>query len=103
MKSFAVFFAVFAAFAARAGAQLSPVPVKSPPLADTTNESPIYPVGDATPVYRAVLDLIYLDGSKRPPVIIMLDTAERRTSGFGNAWMHKSKMDTATVLAFARF
>ncbi len=90
--------------------QLSPVPVKDPPWADTTNESPIYPVGDAIPVYRAVLDLIYLDGNKRPSVIIMLDTAEGRMGGpcafakcLGEAWKHKSKMDTATVLAFARF
>jgi hypothetical protein len=110
MKSFVVLFAAFAVFAARGGAQLSPVPVKNPPWADTTNESPIYPVGDATPVYRAVLDLIYLDGSKRPPVIIMLDTAEGRVGGpcafarcIGDAWKHKSRMDTATVLAFARF
>lgn len=90
--------------------QKSPVPVKDPPWADTTNESPIYPVGEAVPVYRAVLDLIYLDGNSRPSVIIMLDTAEGRTSGpcafarcLGEAWKHKSKMDTATVLAFARY
>ncbi|HMG70368.1 MAG TPA: carboxypeptidase-like regulatory domain-containing protein, partial [Gemmatimonadaceae bacterium] len=96
--------------AEEAHGQLSPVPVKDPPWADTTNESPIYPVGDAIPVYRAVLDLIYLDGSKRPSVIIMLDTAEGRMGGpcafakcLGDAWKHKSKMDTVTVLAFARF
>lgn len=90
--------------------QYSPVPVKNPPWADTTGESPIYPVGDATPVYRAVLDLIYLDGSKRPSVIVMLDTAEGRMGGpcafakcIGVTWKHKSKIDTATVLAFARF
>jgi hypothetical protein len=40
----------------------------------------------------------------------MLDTAEGRMGGpcafakcLGDAWKHKSKMDTATVLAFARF
>ena len=96
--------------AREAHGQLSPVPVKNPPWADTTSESPIYPVGDAIPVYRAVLDLIYLDGNKRPSVIIMLDTAEGRMGGpcafakcLGDAWKHKSKMDTATVLAFAQF
>jgi hypothetical protein len=102
--------AFFAALVSSSGAQLSPVPVIAPAWADTTNESAIYPVGDATPVYRAVLDLIYLDGNKRPSVIIMLDTAEGRMGGpcafakcLGDAWKHKSKMDTATVLAFARF
>jgi len=90
-------------------AQTSPTPVK-PRSADTADESPLYPVGDATPVYRAVLDLIYLDGSKRPPVIIMLDSAEGGYTGgpcpvakcIENSWAHKSKMDTSTVLAFAR-
>ena len=102
--------AFFAAFASSSGAQFSPVPIKDPPWADTTGESPIYPVGEAVPVYRAVLDLIYLDGNKRPSVIIMRDTAEGRMGGpcafakcVGTVWKHKSKMDTATVLAFARF
>jgi hypothetical protein len=102
--------AASALIASQAHGQHSPVPVKDPPWADTTNESPIYPVGDAIPVYRAVLDLIYLDGNKRPSVIIMLDSAEGRMGGpcafakcLGAAWKHKSKMDTATVLAFARF
>ena len=88
--------------------QLSPVPVKDPPWADTTNESPIYPVGDAVPVYRAVLDLIYLDGSKRPPVIIMVDSAEGHMGGpcpfakcIGDPWKHKSKMDSSTLRAYA--
>jgi len=40
--------------ATAARGQQSPVPFWN----DTTNESPIYPVGDAAPVYRAVLDLI---------------------------------------------
>ena len=110
MKSFVALLTAFAAFASSSGAQLSPVPVQNPPWADTTGESPIYPVGEAVPVYRAVLDLIYLDGNKRPSVIIMRDTAEGRMGGpcafakcIGDVWKHKSKMDTATVLAFARF
>ena len=104
-----LFSAAFAAFAPSSGAQFSPVPVKNPPWADTTNESSIYPVGDAVPVYRAVLDLIYLDGNKRPPVIVMFDSAEGHMGGpcpfakcVGEVWKHKSKMDTSTVLAYAR-
>ena len=99
-----------AAIPSEAHGQQSPVPVKEPAWADTTNESPIYPVGDAVPVYRAVLDFIYVDGKARPSVIIMLDSAEGRMGGpcafakcLGDAWKHKSKMDTTTVLAFARF
>lgn len=91
-------------------AQLSPVPLKSPPpWADTTGESPIYPVGDAIPVYRAVLDLLYLDGDKRPPIIVLHDTAQRGLGGpcpfakcIGPAWKHRAKIDTATLLGFAR-
>jgi hypothetical protein len=96
--------------ASEAHGQVSPVPVKTPPWADTANESPIYPVGDAAPVYRAVLDLIYLDGSKRPPVIVLLDSAEGGHMGgpcpiakcVGYTWTHKSKMDTSTLLTYAR-
>jgi hypothetical protein len=94
--------------ASEAHGQRSPVPVKVPPWADTTNESPIYPVGDAAPVYRAVLDLLYLDGSKRPTVIIMVDSADGHMGGpcpiakcIGEAWKHKSKMDTSTLRAYA--
>ena len=97
------------AFASRSDAQHSPVPVKAPFRDDTTAESPIYPVGDAAPVYRSVLDLIYLDGNKRPAVIIMLDSAEGKMAGpcpfancVGQVWKHKSKIDTATVLSYAR-
>src|ERR1700682_2730261 len=98
MKAFAVLLVAFAVFVSSSGAQLSPTPVKTPPWADTVNESPIYPVGDAAPVYRTVLDLIYLDGSKRPPVIIMVDSAEGGHVGgpgpfakcIGDAWKHKS-------------
>jgi hypothetical protein len=99
----------FGTFPSTSVAQASPTPAKIL-SADTADESPLYPVGDATPVYRAVLDLIYLDGSKRPPVVIMLDSAEGGYTGgpcpvakcVENSWTHKSKMDTSTVLAFAR-
>lgn len=91
-------------------AQVSPVPVKTPFWDDTTAESPIYPVGDAAPVYRAVLDLIYLDGSKRPPLIVMVDSAEGGHVGgpcpfakcIGDVWKHKSRMDSSTLLTYAR-
>jgi hypothetical protein len=84
-------------------------PTAKIPSADTADESPLYPVGDATPVYRAVLDLIYLDGSKRPSVIIMLDSADGRHTGgpcpiakcIDYSWPHKSKIDESTMLAFA--
>jgi hypothetical protein len=88
--------------------QANPVPAKISFIDDSTGESPIYPTGDAIPVYRAVLDLLYLDGNKRPPVIIMLDTAEGHAGGpcpiakCIDTWKHKSEMDTATVLAYAR-
>lgn len=95
--------------AREAHGQRSPVPVKGPTWPDSTKESPIYPVGDATPVYRAVLDLIYLDGSKRPPVIIMIDSAEGGHMGgpcpfakcVDYSWAHKSKMDTSTMHTYA--
>ena len=106
--AFAALLLFFAAFVTTSGAQVKPVPAKTPPWDDTTHESPIYPVGDAVPVYRAVLDLLYLDGSKRPPVIIMLDSADGHTGGpcpiakcIGEPWKHKSKMDTSTMRAYA--
>ncbi|MGZ3556847.1 MAG: hypothetical protein ACXWM9_13460, partial [Gemmatimonadaceae bacterium] len=99
----------FAAFVRSTGAQVKTAPPKIPPWADTVGESPIYPIGDAVPVYRAVLDLLYLDGSKRPPVIVMIDSAEAHMGGpcpiakcLGEPWKHKSKMDSSTLRAYAR-
>ena len=102
MKLFAIAF--------NSAAQASPAPQKTPFWDDTLAESPIYPVGDAAPVYRAVLDLLYVDGDKRPSVIIMHDSAEGHMGGpcpfdkcpGGRVWKHKSKMDTATVMSYAR-
>jgi len=98
----------FAAFVPSSFAQVSPGPPKIPPWADTIGESPIYPIGDAVPVYRAVLDLLYLDGSKRPSVIVMLDSADEHMGGpcpiakcIGEGWKHKSKMDTSTMRAYS--
>jgi hypothetical protein len=101
----------FATIASSSQAQRNPAPPKTPFWDDTLAESPIYPIGDAAPVYRAVLDFIYVDGDKRPSVIIMHDTAEGHMGGPcpfdkcpGNTsgWKHKSKMDTATVMSYAR-
>ena len=79
-----------------------------PMWADTTGESNVYPIGDAVGVYRAVLDLLYIDGKEHPPVVVLWDTAQRHGSGpcpfekCKEQWPHKSKIDTATVLAFGR-
>lgn len=93
--------------ASSADAQRKPSYVR-PTWADTTGESDVYPIGDAVGVYRAILDLLYVDGNERPGVIVLWDTAQRQSGGpcavdpckYG--WPHKSKMDTATLLAFAR-
>jgi len=84
-----------------------PDPARRPPWADTAGESSIYPVGDAVDVYRAVLDLLFTDGNESPSVIVMHDTAEGHSNGpcpvaCVQPWPHKSKIDTATILAFAR-
>jgi len=107
LKCLLVVIAVMTA-ATSASGQSRRDPAARPPWVDTTGESGVYPHGDAVDVYRAVLDLLYIDGKKRPSVIVMHDTAEGR-SGDGpcpvecdRVWPHKSKMDTATVLAFAR-
>ena len=78
-----------------------------PPWADTARESNIYPVGDAVGVYTAVLDLYFRDGSDQPRIIVMHDTAEYRRGGpcpmqCPEAWLHKSKIDPSTELAFAK-
>ena len=78
-----------------------------PPWADTARESNVYPVGDAVGVYTAVLDLYYIDGTERPGVIVMHDTAEGHSGGpcpmqCPEAWLHKSKIDESTMLAFAK-
>src|SRR6266480_940848 len=96
-----------ASIAGHAAAQVQPDPRGRPPWADTTGESGVYPIGDASGVYRAVLDLLFVDGAERPRIIVMHDTAEVRGGGpcpiaCDRKWPHKSKIDTATVLAFAR-
>ncbi len=98
--------AASATIASRAGAQRKPNPA-APPWADSIGESEVYPTGDAVGVYRAVLDLLYVDGNERPSYILLLDTARRQSGGpcpfaCKQEWLHKSKIDTATILAYAR-
>jgi hypothetical protein len=106
----ALFFLIVLASASIGGdaaAQVQPDPRGRPPWVDTTGESGVYPIGDAVGVYRAVLDLLFVDGAEHPRIIVMHDTAEVRGGGpcpiaCDRKWPHKSKIDTATVLAFAR-
>ncbi len=81
-------------------------PSRPPVRADTTGESNVYPVGDAVGVYRAVLDLLYVDGKEHPSNIVLWDTAQGHwqsqcpVPSCKEQWVHKSKIDSATVLAF---
>ena len=100
------------AAACLSGASTGAAQVKSgkPPWADTARESSVYPIGEAVPVYRAVLDFLYHDGNRQPTVIIMRDTVERHALGAcpvarcagSPKWAHKSKIDTATIIAYSR-
>jgi hypothetical protein len=79
-----------------------------PPWADSTGESDVYPVGDAVGVYRAVLDLLYVDGRDHPGYIILTDTARRLAGGpcawnpCTDKWSHRSDIDSSTIIAYAR-
>lgn len=64
--------------------------------------------GDTVDVYRAALDLLYIDGSEKPKVIVVHRNAAPRTFGpcgqqcrGGERWAHQSAMDTSTIEAFA--
>ena len=88
-----------------AAAQQRPSDV--PQYADTTGESDVYPVGDAVQVYRAILDLLYVDGGNRPTVIVLWDRAEHPVGWPCNwkcreLWPHQSAIDTSTFLAFTQ-
>jgi hypothetical protein len=96
------------ALASKAVAQQKPAQIAY--WADTVGESDVYPVGDAIGVYRAVLDLLYVDGKERPGVIVLWDSAMRHNQGpapcpvesCGDRWVHQSMMDTTTILGLAR-
>ena len=101
-----LFLAAISTLAANLRAQTFDPRVR-PPWVDTTGESGFYPDGDAVDVYRAALDLLYIDGNKRPSVIVLHDTVEIRSDGpcpiaCKEVWPHKSKIDTSAILAFAR-
>jgi len=81
-----------------------------PPWRDTTGQPSVYPSGDAVDVYRTVLDLFFVDGDESPSIIVMQDTAEPPSNGgpcpavvCEQVWQHKSKIDMATMLDYARF
>src|SRR5437868_15090086 len=52
-----------------------------PQWGDSTGESDVYPVGDAVGVYRAVLDLLYVDGHDQPAYSLLCDTATSHDIG----------------------
>jgi len=82
-------------------------PRRQLPPDKTLGAPTVYPVGDAIPVYRAVLDLFFVDGEDRPGVIVMHDTAEGRSNyacvlRCQEAWLHKSAIDLSTMVAFEK-
>ena len=63
-----------------------------------------YPFGDAVDVYRAALDLLYVDGRERPSIVVMPDSLEIMPGCYlakcSNVWPGKSVVDTSTYHAF---
>jgi hypothetical protein len=64
-----------------------------------------YPFGDAVDVYRAALDLLYVDGEERPSIIVMYDSAFAARVGAPcpqcpRSGPHKALIDTSTVEGF---
>ena len=63
-----------------------------------------YPFGDAVDVYRAALDMLYVDGDERPSVIVMPDSLEILPGCYlarcSRVWPGKSVVDTSTYNAF---
>jgi hypothetical protein len=63
-----------------------------------------YPFGDAVDVYRAALDMLYLDGDERPSIIVMPDSLEILPGCYvakcSRVWPGKSVVDTSTYPAF---
>ena len=106
-SGFALLCVLSIAFNANAGAQQTSR--NAPPRwDDSTGESDVYPIGDAVDVYRAVLDLLYIDGNQRAPYIVMIDSAQRMAwtpcidPKCETRWTPKSDLDTATLGAYAR-
>jgi hypothetical protein len=67
-----------------------------------------YPFGDAVDVYRAALDLLYIDidGTDRPATIVMFDSVNMvpdwTCPRCANRWPGKALVDTSTFDAFLR-
>lgn len=108
-RRFVLFCIVASYFAFASSAEAQRRPSTPPPRwDDSTGESNVYPVGDAVDVYRAVLDLLYVDGHDRAPYIVMIDTAMRFAGGpctaptCTNKWTPKSEIDSATLVAYSR-
>jgi hypothetical protein len=64
-----------------------------------------YPFGDAVDVYRAALDLLYVDGEERPSIIVMYDSAFAARIGepcrqCPRSGPHKALIDTLTIEGF---
>src|ERR1700686_3775731 len=81
-----------------------------PPWRDNTGQPDVYPIGDAVDVYRAALDLFFVDGTQSPSPL-MVEAAPATPSNGGPCpavvgeefWQHKSKIDMATMLDYGRF
>jgi hypothetical protein len=64
-----------------------------------------YPFGDAVDVYRAALDLLYVDGEERPSIIVMYDSAFAARVGepcpqCPRSGPHQAPIDTSTIEGF---
>lgn len=63
-----------------------------------------YPFGDAVDVYRAALDMLYVDGDERPRLIVMSDSLEILPGCYvakcTGVWAGKSVVDPWTYSAF---
>jgi hypothetical protein len=74
---------------------------------DILTDQPRFPQGDVAGVYGAVLDVLYTDGRKRPPFVVLHELAEGRLVSCDKfpcpfIPLHKSKIDTLTMQDFRR-
>src|SRR5882762_2885836 len=90
--------------ACRQPQDFGPLPAPGPRGVVTT---PVrdYPFGDAVDVYRAALDLLYVDGEERPSIIVMYDSAFAARVGepcpqWPRSGPHKALIDTSTIEGF---
>jgi hypothetical protein len=81
-----------------------PLPAPGPRGVVTTRVRD-YPFGDAVDVYRAALDLLYVDGEERPSIIVLHDSAFAARVGAPcpqcpRSGPHKALIDTSTIEGF---